>query len=271
MKHTVMTLVAAAVIVLGSEVRAAYVSIGSADFAAGAGSVDYTTKPLGVISSQLLTVGEAGSSGVTQVSYGGLFSGMAIEAVCLSLIACRLTDNTPTGPLGIASGTQAQIVTDSSATGVGIPALSGAPSFFGPIAIMFDHSVMAAGIFAGSFNALGSTMMLAFDDQGTPLSSIPNTVQAQVDAGGLLVAGSGWQFMGIASTDINAPKIKGIVLAAVDVEALGFVIGNLRFGDLASPCSPTDPNCTNSIPEPPAGLLLVAALAAASLARRRRA
>ncbi|WP_310485019.1 PEP-CTERM sorting domain-containing protein [Chamaesiphon sp. VAR_48_metabat_403] len=171
------------------------------------------------------------------VSFGGLFSGQTVTTD-----TAFVTGN-PTGTLALTGNTRIIGRDDANPSA---PVLSGAPTFSGPVSILFSRNVSAVGIDAGFFDRIGSTAITAFDRNGVNLGSLSN-------------AATGIEFLGLV-TDDGSNQIAGLQFSSLSADASGFAIDNVRFN--AAVNSPVE-----EVPEP---FTIVGTIIGGSAAMRMR-
>ena len=95
------------------------------------------------------------------------------------------------------------------------PVLGGHSGFFEAVSISFSVPVAVVGLKAGSFEALNSTSIEAFDENGGSLGFVQNTA-------------TGFQFFGLTDSS-GANVIKSLTVYISGVEPAGFGIDTVTF------------------------------------------
>jgi hypothetical protein len=244
-RSTCLAIVAAAMLAPGAE--AALVNLGPGSFTPMAPVIEFDEVPLGTTNPSFTFNGIPGLGDVT-VTFGGHFLGQAAGGG----FPVTLTDTTPTGSLALDPAAPETRTVNDAAPGATSPVLSGAPTFNGPISVLFSVPVAAVGLKGGFFDADHSTTIEAFDTDGNSLGAITNSM-------------TGFEFYGLKDSS-GLSLIRGISFYITGDEPAGFQIDDLTFGSAQQIVVATPA---------PAGMLLVALgagiAAVLGLARGRKA
>lgn len=189
-------------------------NLGQGSFVPEASTVTFDSFDLGT-ENPVVTL-DVPDIGTVEVSFGTNFEGQA--STLLKDGVFTLSDSNPNGPLSLDSEA-APVFTANDGSADTNPVLSGTPTFNGPISVLFSEPVAAVGLTGGSFDAVESTSIEAFDENGNSLGLVRNTQ-------------TGFEFFGLA-TDDEANDIAGISFYITDNEPAGFEIDNLTFGTIA--------------------------------------
>jgi hypothetical protein len=171
-------------------------------FGPASGLITFSELPAGTTNPVYSPAQYGGGVNAPIVSFGGLFSGQTDAA------------GTPTTGLSL-TGTAKIIGRDDANPSA--PVLSGAPTFSGPISILFSRNISAVGLDGGFFDSIGLTGITAFGRDGARLGSVTNTAR-------------GIEFLGLV-TDDASNQIAGLQFSTTSAEASGFAIDNLRFNE----------------------------------------
>jgi hypothetical protein len=192
---------------------AALIDLGPGSFTPAAAEITFDEFALGTVNPSITLA--AGSLGNVTISTAGSFVGQTVFAIHPGV---NSISGNPTGPLTLntAAGAATVFTENDAAIGATSPVLSGSPTFNGPISVLFSTPVAAVGLKGGFFNAVGSTQIQAFDENGNSLGSIFNSTL-------------GFEFYGLADST-GAADIAGISFYINGDEPAGFAIDNLTFG-----------------------------------------
>jgi hypothetical protein len=191
---------------------AALIDLGPGSFTPAATEITFNEFALGTVNPSITLA--AGSLGNVTVSTAGSFVGQTVFAIHPGV---NSISGNPTGPLTLNTAAGAATVfTENDGSSTTNPVLSGSPTFNGPISVLFSTPVAAVGLKGGFFDAVGSTQIQAFDENGNSLGSIFNSTL-------------GFEFYGLADST-GAADIAGISFYINGDEPAGFAIDNLTFG-----------------------------------------
>ena len=223
---------------IATTAHAQLMRIGAGSFTAAASTITFSEHAAGTLNPAYSLA--TASLGTVDVSFGSHFVGQTrIGSFPVTL------SGAPEGPLQLDLGGGNAFITQDRAN-PGSPVLTGAPTFNGPISVLFSTPVAAVALDGGVFNAIGGTSIEAFDDDGTSLGIVRN------DSLGI-------EFFGLAAAT-GKNVISGISFYITGAELAGFAIDNLTFGSAAELTRPAGEDITPA-PEPStyaaaAGLML---------------
>ncbi|MDO5648670.1 VPLPA-CTERM sorting domain-containing protein [Paracoccus sp. (in: a-proteobacteria)] len=248
----------AALFVAGSA-QAAVVRMAETNFKPESGLITFSEHLINTANPVYTPAQYGGGAAAPYVSFGGWFLGQALSTQahidCPGAAATACVVGTPTASLSLDPNAPQTYIASDGANPTS-PVLSGRPMFNGPIAVLFDRDMVAVGFDGGYFNAVASTGITAFARDGSRLGTIANER-------------IGIEFLGLVSQD-GSPSIAGVFLDLVGAEPAGFAIDNLRFGVAGQVVLPPEVAQPAPVPLPAAAPMLLAALGAIGLLRRRR-
>lgn len=163
--------------------------------------------------------------GSIQVSTRGCFYGQAVGNTpqLWTNTALTLVDDTPTVGSPLTLDANAANVFE---TGFG---LSGTPIYNGPVSILFSKPIAAVGFFVAGLNAIGATVVQAYDSNGNSLGIVADDNPVP---GWLGTPTSGIykdEFFGLATAD-GSSRIAGISVYMTGNELFGFSVDRLTLG-----------------------------------------
>ncbi len=218
------------------------VRIDESDFMAGSGLITFSEFPIGTTNPTYSPADYGGDADSPTVSFDGYFQGQSlttdVSVDCPGATPSGCVVGMPSSPLSLDPNAPDTFIATDGANPTS-PVLSGIPRFNGPVTILFDKDVAAVGLDGGSFGAVASMAITAYDRDGNPIGQVTNE-------------GTGIEFLGLVTSD-SSETIAGLQFSIFGSEPAGFAIDNLRFGTADEIDNPNP-----TMPEPHSALGLLA-------------